>query len=656
MVLHGGGNTSVKLTITNVVGEQVEVLAIKGSGWDLSNIEPEGFPLVDLQHCRKLQQLKSLEDGEMVKQLRSHMQNPSSPTPSVETLLHAIFPHKYVDHSHSDAMIGIINQPDAEKICRELYGNTMAIVPYIMPGFDLSRLAKEYYEKDTSVEGLILLKHGLFTFGDTAKESYERHIQVVAKAVEYTQKQTPKPLTFPTSREILSEDSVSIIRERTFPLLRGIFSELSKKQHWIVRHCPSAEALDFADSNEVTEWSQRGPLTPDHVIRTKGFPLLLSQTSQFLLNAPEEDLRTFLKGKVEEYMKAYELYFQRQNELVTDKKIPLDSLPRVILLGHVGLVTVGRTVRDVNIAADIYLHTIRTIRDAMAVGSYEPVNEADRFDMEYWSLEQAKLKVGVSSVPTLQGQSVLITGGASGIGKACAEIFGKAGAALFLTDLNAKALEETAKELKGKKLIVEWSVMDVAQSDTVRRAFREMIRNFGGIDILVSNAGKAFQAPGMASCPEDVLQQSMAVNFFGHQNCAAVATEIMLRQQTGGSLLFNISKAAINPGKNFGPYCVAKAATMALMKQYALEYSPLGIRSNAVNADRVRTNLFSEELIQQRASARNIQPDEYFRSNLLGEEVLAVEVASAFLQLALATKTSASVFTVDGGNIEASLR
>ncbi|MCK6511036.1 bifunctional aldolase/short-chain dehydrogenase [Myxococcota bacterium] len=642
LVLHGGGNTSVKTVVRNKLGEEIEVLAVKGSGWDLKTIEPQGFPCVDLNHCRKLRALPALSDEEMVNELRTHLLDFNAPNPSVEALLHAFLPHKFIDHSHADAILAIVDQEDAVTICKQIYGDSLVIVDYIMPGFALSKKAAEAYEANPHVKGLLLLKHGLFTFGDTAQESYERHIEAVTLAETYIQKSQRRALTIPHPQALPEQ-----IIEQLYPILRSLYHELSGKP-WVI-HTRNTEATrQFSSSTEALSWTQFGPITPDHVIRTKATPCVIHD----IPHEPEA-LRMHLRNEIIAYQERYHAYFTRQQTRAKTAKTELDRLPRVFLIAGLGLVTIAPQEKAAQIAADIYEHTLETIQDAMAIGRYQPVSEADIFEMEYWSLEQAKL--GKSSAPPLQGHVAYITGAASGIGLACAKTFAKAGAHLYLVDIQAERLQEAATQIRRSGASVEWQMVDVTDANAVRASVSRCVHRFGGIDLVLSNAGAAFQSL-MADCEDDLLQRSFALNFFSHQSLAQAATQIMRRQRYGGALLFNVSKAALDPGPQFGPYATAKAATMALMKQYALEGAPHKIRANAVNADRIRTGLFTEEFVQQRAAARGLAPEAYFRANLLGVEVYAEDVAQAFLHLALAEKTTATILTVDGGNIAASPR
>jgi rhamnulose-1-phosphate aldolase/alcohol dehydrogenase len=646
LVLHGGGNTSVKSRTKNRLGKEVDVLYVKGSGWDLDTLEPPGLPGVQLDYLKQLRNLPSLSDEAMVNDQRTNLLDASSPNPSVETLLHAFLPHKFVDHSHADAILVIANQPNSEKICKEIYGDELGVVPYIMPGFDLAKAAAEAYEKNPKVKGLVLLNHGLFTFGETAKESYDAHIRAVTQAETYIKNNPRQPLT-PANDSGSANDQE--ILKAIAPILRGLYREQSGNS-WVVHHRESGVAREFASSKECKKWSQIGTATPDHVIRTKQKPLLLSPKH---LDNPER-LRSEVEEALKHYEKAYHKYFvTNQAKKGIDMK-ELDPLPRVILVAGLGLVTVGKTVKETKIAADLYEHTIEIIQSAFDIGTYAPLPEADLFDMEYWSLEQAKL--GKAQPPLLQGQVAYITGAASGIGRATAQLFAQQGANVYLVDLNGEALEGAGMALqKVSKAGVTWRAVDLTDEEAVAASFEHVVQTYGGMDILISNAGNAVQGR-IGDVDSATLRGSFDLNFFAHQTVAAQAVRIFLKQKIGGALLFNASKAAFNPGKDFGPYALPKAAVVALVKQYALDYGKEGVRSNAVNADRIRTGMFTDDFILERSKARGLEPEEYFRQNLLGREVLDTDVAEAFLHLALSEKTTGSVFTVDGGNIAASPR
>ena len=635
LVLHGGGNTSVKTILVDDTGQPTRVLCVKGSGWDLGRIEPAGLPAVRLDSLGALRHRDTLSDEEMVNAQRIRLIDASAPNPSVETLLHGFLPHKFVDHSHADAILALVDQPDAQSICKGLYGDRLAIVPYIKPGFELAKLAAETYEANPSVEGLLLLKHGLFTFGETAKESYERHIHAVDAAEQLIASRKSRERSARTPAE-------PILYETIGPLLRGRLGSDGRRYLLTLRRSAAIDVfLARADLGSV---SQRGTATPDHVIRTKRVPMLLdidpSMDSSMIASHIEE--------RVAAYREEYAAYVRRESERKERKVEPLDPDPRVVLVQGLGVIAAGPTAGAARIAADIYEHTIEVIEGAEAVGSYDPLPVSDLFDMEYWSLEQAKL--GKARAKPLQGQVVYISGAARGIGAACARVFSEAGASLYLTDKDETPLSEVAASMGAS-----CEVVDMTDENAVRASIDHCVRAFGGIDGVVSNAGIAPQGH-MESVPSAELKRSFEVNLFSHQYLASAALRVLAAQGTGGFLLFNASKSAFNPGPGFGPYAIPKASVIALMKQYAIEGGRIGVRSNAVNADRIRTGILAEDDVERRARARGLDADAYYRSNLLGKEVTAEDVAGAFLHLALAPSTTACVLTVDGGNIAASPR
>jgi rhamnose utilization protein RhaD (predicted bifunctional aldolase and dehydrogenase)/NAD(P)-dependent dehydrogenase (short-subunit alcohol dehydrogenase family) len=633
LVLHGGGNSSVKTEATDLLGERIAVLCVKGSGWDMGDIEPPGFPAVRLEPLRKLRALDKLSDEDMVNFQRVNLLDSAAPNPSVETLLHAFLPHKFVDHTHSISVLALADQPDGDKICRDVFGDRAAIVPYVMPGFALAKRTAEIFDASPKVETLILLKHGIFTFGADSRESYERMIDMATLAEQRLAKNRK---VFAVAKLPASLARVAEIA----PVLRGLTAlsndpNTGVSQLQILRFRSSPAILNYVNGAELARYSQIGVVTPDHTIRTKNWPLIVP--------APEADdlagWRVAVQDVVAHFAARYRAYFAKHNK----SKKELDPLPRVVLVPGLGLFGLGASTKDADIAADIAENTIATIADAEAIGRYECVSDSDMFDVEYWSLEQAKLGRGVA--PRLARQIVAVTGGANGIGAATAKAFAKEGAEVAILD---REIGKTA----GRMLAIACDVTNAAQ---VRAAFDRIAETFGGVDIVVSNAGAAWQGE-IGTVGDDLLRRSFELNFFAHQHVAQNAVRVIKAQGLGGCLLFNVSKQAVNPGRNFGPYGLPKSAALALMKQYALDHGADGIRANAVNADRIRTGLMTDAMIAERAQARGLTEQDYMAGNLLKREVTAEDVADAFVFLATARKTTAAILTVDGGNIEASLR
>jgi len=643
LVLHGGGNTSLKTTMPDLLGEPAEVLCVKGSGADMASIEPAGMPAVRLDRLRKLRARPALGDVDMVRILRENLIDPAAPNPSVEILLHAFLPHKFVDHTHATAVLSLSDQPDGEAICAEVFGERIGIVPYFMPGFALAKAAAAVYEQRPTVEGLILHKHGIFTFGDNAREAYERMLALVALAQARLSRGRKTVFgSLPLPQRLAAVTDVA-------PIVRGactLRSEDGNHRRLIAEFRTGEAILSYVNGAELARYSQAGVITPDHTIRTKNWPLILP--------APEtgrlDDFRRNAETAAADFVARYRDYFARNNTRAGGGKIMLDPQPRVVLVPGLGLFGLGRSAADARIAADIAEAAVDGITGAEAIGRFESIGEADMFDMEYWPLEQAKL--GSLVEQPLAGQVAVVTGAGGAIGGATARAFAAAGAEVVLADVNLKAATAQAKAIGGAALAVH---CDVTDANSVREAFERVVATFGGVDIAVSNAGAAWQGR-IGEVDEATLRESFELNFYGHQRVAQAAVRIMLAQGTGGCLLFNVSKQAVNPGKDFGPYGLPKAATLFLVRQYAVDYGADGIRANAVNADRIRSGLVTPEFIATRAQARGVPEDKYMRDNLLAREVTADDVAQAFLAQALALKTTAAVTTVDGGNIAAALR
>jgi rhamnose utilization protein RhaD (predicted bifunctional aldolase and dehydrogenase)/NAD(P)-dependent dehydrogenase (short-subunit alcohol dehydrogenase family) len=645
LVRHGGGNCSVKTRTRDLGGDDVEVICIKASGMDMATIEPAGLPAMRLAPLRKLRGRDALSDDEMVRMLRACLIDPLAPTASVESLLHAFLPHAFVDHTHATAILSLSDQPDGAAICAEVYDGRLAIVPYLMPGFALAKKAADVFEANSGVEGLILSKHGIFTFGASARQAYERMIDMVSLAearLTRGRKQVFAAAPLPARAAPLAEVA-PIVRGACSlpdPMIEGRWRRL------VLDFRASPAILAYANGAELARYSQAGVVTPDHTIRTKNWPLLLP--------APEhgrsDDFGRAAREAASAFIEAYRGYFSRNNARHNPPKRMLDPLPRVVLVPQLGLFGLGFSKQEARIAADIAESTVETITDAEAIGRFESIDEASMFDMEYWPPEQAKL--GQAPEKPLAGQIAVVTGAGGAIGAATARAFAAAGAEVALVDIDAAAAQQQAARIGGSALPIACDVTDEA---AVRAAFESVVHAFGGLDILVSNAGAAWQGR-IGEVDEAILRESFELNFFAHQRVAQRAVRIMLAQGTGGALLFNVSKQAVNPGADFGPYGLPKAATLFLVRQYALEYGHAGIRANAVNADRIRSGLMTPDFIAERARARGLSEHDYMAGNLLGLEVTADDVAQAFLHHTLALKTTADVTTVDGGNIAAALR
>jgi rhamnose utilization protein RhaD (predicted bifunctional aldolase and dehydrogenase)/NAD(P)-dependent dehydrogenase (short-subunit alcohol dehydrogenase family) len=636
LVLHGGGNTSVKTTVKDLDGKNYDVLCVKGSGWDMAEIEPEGLPAVKLNPLLALKNKKKLSDEEMVAYQKRNLINIKSPNPSVETFLHAFLPFKFVDHTHSDAIMNVTNRPNGISFCKKIFGKKVSIIPYVMPGYGLAQKIKEVYLKNPNINCLILLNHGIFTFSNDAKESYDLMIKYVSDAEKAIKKLKRKKI-----KQIKSLNT-KITPAQIAPILRGLTSNGANKK-FILTFRNNKILKYFIDGKEVSRYSTEGTATPDHVIRVKPFPLIIKPKPKSTISEFE---KTAKKAFIN-YRKKYLQYFERNQKKVKEKKTMLDTSPRVIIVQNIGIFCVGNSLKAANIAVDLTETNARVISSVEETSKYKFITKKDIFDVEYWSLEQAKLK---KEKKELEGSIVVITGAFGGIGTATYKLFKKYGAEVILIDNNKKKVDEMSKKLNDLCIYC-----DVTNKESVKKAFNLISSQFGGIDILISNAGTA-TGGSIAEVSDKILRKSFEDNFFSHQYCASEATRIMKLQKNEGCLLFNISKQSVNPGKNFGPYGLPKSALLNLCKQYAVDYGSYGIRSNGVNADRIRTGLLNDKMIKSRAKARDVTTENYMKGNLLLNEVKAEDVAKAFFHLSISKKTTGAILTVDGGNIAASLR
>jgi NAD(P)-dependent dehydrogenase (short-subunit alcohol dehydrogenase family)/ribulose-5-phosphate 4-epimerase/fuculose-1-phosphate aldolase len=514
-----------------------------------------------------------------------------------------------------------------------------------MPGFALAKRAAEIFERTPDVEGLVLLKHGLITFGETAQESYERMIRLVSAAEDYIAARAPGSPPIALARGQAAPAGLAAER---LPQLRGVLhgaaGDGAAPRHWVLDLRSSDDVARLLARPDLDDLLSRGVSTPDHVIRTKGWPVLLPAAE-----AEASAWRTQAAAAVAAFQDRYDAYFERGAARAGGAKRKLDSLPRLFAIPGLGLAAAGTTAAEARVAADLGEAWAATALRAEAVGRFAPVNEAELFDMEYWSLEQAKL--GKGQPKPLAGRVLVVTGGGGAIGAATLKAFAAQGAEVVALDLD-EAAAERATSAGGRGLALGCDVTDAAAVDA---ALARIAARFGGVDVVVSNAGAAWTGT-MAELPDEVLRRSFELNFFAHQNVAQAAARIFRRQGMGGVLLFNVSKQAVNPGDGFGAYGAPKAALLSLMRQYALELGREGVRVNAVNPDRIRSGLLTEAMIASRARSRGVSEADYMGGNLLGQEVLAEDVAQAFVFQALMLRTTGAVFTVDGGNVAAMLR
>jgi rhamnose utilization protein RhaD (predicted bifunctional aldolase and dehydrogenase)/NAD(P)-dependent dehydrogenase (short-subunit alcohol dehydrogenase family) len=620
LVLHGGGNTSVKIRETNRFGDEEEILYVKGSGWDLETIEAAGFSPVRLGPAARLATLSRLSDPEMVNELRTAMTLASAPTPSVEAILHAALPFKYVDHTHADAVVTLTNNPDGEALVREAYGDSVVVIPYIMPGFDLARLCAERFPTAAGPQtvGMVLLNHGIFSFGATARESYERMIELVRRAEQVLERRGAWSLEPSPEAPADAPDLLTIAK------LRREISRAAGAPMVLVSD-RNPRTLAFSRREDVLRIAG-GPATPDHVIRTKRLPMI---------------------GRdVEAYVQEYRRYFDEHAPQAAVPKTMLDPAPRVVLDPELGLATAGRTVKDAAIAAEIYEHTMDIVERAERLGGYRALPARDLFDMEYWDLEQAKLaKAG--KPPLFAGEVALVTGAASGIGRAAVEALLARGAAVVGLDVDPKIETMLSRrDFLGLRC-------DVTAEAEVTGALARGIEAFGGLDLLVLNAGIFPAARKIAELSLAEWDRVMRVNLDANLLLMHLAHPFLKLAPAGGRVVVIGSKNVPAPGPGAAAYSASKAALHQLARVAALEWGKDGIRVNVLHPNAVfDTGVWTDEVLASRAAAYGLSIEEYRRNNVLQVEVTSRDVAELAAELCgpRFAKTTGAWIPVDGGN------
>jgi rhamnose utilization protein RhaD (predicted bifunctional aldolase and dehydrogenase)/NAD(P)-dependent dehydrogenase (short-subunit alcohol dehydrogenase family) len=630
LVLHGGGNTSVKLRERNLVGEEQQILYVKGSGWDLETIQEAGFAPVRMAHLLKLAALEALPDEQMVNELATSVTRAGAPAPSVEAILHAILPFQYVDHTHADALLAVTNTLDGEQSIREIYGDEVVVIPYVMPGFELARVCAREYARQAhgGTVGMVLLKHGIFTFGDNARQSYERMIALVGRAQAYLQARGARPsaaASNPSTRSAPGNVAAPTISREQIAQLRAQISQCAGFPVIFMLHSEPA-FLEFARRADIAQISQQGPATPDHVIRTKRIPLL---------------------GRdVEAYAADYRAYFARHAGGAGQRRIMLDPAPRVLLDAQFGLGCVGRSVKEANIVRDVYAHTIDVILAATALGGYRALPEREIFDVEYWDLEQAKLK-RAGAPPLFTGEVALITGAASGIGKACVDAFLRRGAAVIALDVNP----DIQKMFKRPDVL--GLHCDVTSAAQLGEALDAGVRTFGGLDLLVLNAGIFPGGERVAALADAAWRQVMNVNLDANLALLRASYPLLKLAPHGGRVVVIGSKNVAAPGPGAAAYSASKAALAQLARVVALEWGADGIRVNTLHPNAVfDTGIWSDEVLAQRAAHYGLSIGAYKTNNVLQVEVTSRDVAELAAEMCgpLFAKTTGAQLPVDGGN------
>jgi len=655
LVLRGGGNTSVKLKIKNIVGEEREILYVKGSGIDLAALGPEGLVGLDLEELRKLKSLKSLSDEEMENQLQIHKVRFRSPDPSVEALLHAFLPPQYVDHTHAESLLILTNQKNGKELVAEALGQGVGVLPYLRSGFPLAKAAIDLYENNPHLEAIMLMNHGIFTFGDEARVSYENMIRFVQKAESYIGKRIQgKPLCHPRA-DLYPPLDIALSTARVCSVIRGACAYQDpggylRRFYTEVRSAP--EMVEASRSKEAPDLCRSGALTPDHIIWTKNRAVYIESVP-----GDDESLRSLVKQEVDSYVKDYDRYFETHSATQGTKPERLDPYPRIFLVSGIGLVVLGLTRKAARIAADIAERSFQAKLCAMAIGDYLPLDESHAFDMEYWGLQQKKL---VKTGPPLQGQVAVLTGGGGAIGLGIADRLLAAGALVVICDIEETRLKKVHSILTRKydESLLEQIVFDVTDYPSVEKAFHEISGRVGGIDLLVPNAGIAHVAR-LEDLDPVRFKQVIDVNLMGTFHMLKASVPIFKRQGKGGNIVVISSKNVFDPGAGFGAYSASKAGAHQVAKIAALELAELGVRVNMINPDAI----FGDEEVSsklwdlvgpERMKVRGLDPEglkEYYRQrNLLKARVLAEHVGNVVVFFASnQTPTTGATFPVDGG-------
>ena len=621
LVMHGGGNTSVKATTEDFFGRTIDVLYVKGSGWDLKTIEKAGFPAIRLKETQQLAELETLSDTDMTQQLRALMLDPTAPSPSVEAILHAILPAKFIDHTHTDAIVTLSNNPDGERILAELLPDCL-ILPYIMPGFILSKQVNEAIKRHdpNQYKGIVLMHHGVFTYSEDARTAYENMIELVTRAEKYITKHRSKPLATAAS----DVELLDLARIR-----QAVSAARGRAQLAMIDQSP--EAQGYASLKHIDDISARGPITPDHVIRTKRIPAIISEK-------PADGI-----PEIQHFVDDYIAYFETNRSAEHQM---LDPAPRMAVWRNTGMLAFGDNVKSCGIISDISRHTRWAVQTGESIGGWEALPPKDIFDLEYWVLEQAKL--GKSSGPAKphQGKIAIVTGANSGIGKATCEALAADGATVVGLDIDPDITETLSDEnLLGL-------VCDLTDKRAIQAAVETVIARYGGLDIVVCNAGIFKAGESIESHTDQTWEQTLDINLTATQRFLT-ATVPYLKLGINSSILVVGSRNYSAPGPGAAAYSVSKAGVTQLARVAALELAGDGVRVNIVHPDAVfDTALWTEDALATSASRYNMTVEEYKSKNLLKTEISSAAVGNVLSTLAsdIFNFTTGAQIPVDGGN------
>lgn len=645
----GGGNTSMKTTEKDFRGRDIPVMWVKGSGSDLATMKAGNFTGLNLEDIRPLIERDEMSDEEMVEYLSHCMIDKSHPRSSIETLLHAFLPFPHVDHTHPDAIISICCADNGKDVAREIYGDRFVWVPYVRPGFTLSKMIAEGVKENPSADLVLMEKHGLVTWGDTSDECYENTISVIQEAEDYIEKQMKPSILFGGAKyQALSMEEREAILSQLLPVIRG---KVSQDKKMILTYDDSDEVLAFVNSKDAPQLSQVGAACPDHLVHTKRVPLYVDWDPE---TENVETLLDVVRHGITQFQEEYEQYFQRNKGPDDEQR---ESAPRVVLVPGIGMINTGKDISAAGVSEALYHRAISVMKGATTLGRFVSLNEQESFAVEYWPLELYKLSLAPPEAE-FSGQIAFVTGGAGGIGSAACRRFASEGSHVAVADINLEGAEKIAQEIngeygEGRAIAVK---VDVTDEDKVAAGFRQTVLTFGGVDIAVNNAGLATSSP----FDETSLQEwdlSMNVLGKGYFLIAREAFRLMKTQANGGSMVFVGSKNSVYAGKNNTAYSTAKAAEVHLARCIAAEGGEYGIRVNSVLPDAVLQGsaIWNSSWREERAAAYGIDPDQleehYRQRTTLLVNVLPEDIAEAiaFFASSKAAKTTGCMMTVDGG-------
>ncbi|MFD1414853.1 bifunctional aldolase/short-chain dehydrogenase [Oceanobacillus jeddahense] len=645
----GGGNTSTKTTEIDFKGNQIEVMWVKGSGSDLATMKDRNFTGLKLDDIKPLIERENMSDEEMVAYLQHCMIDTKHPRSSIETLLHAFLPFKNVDHTHPDAIISIACADNGEDIAKEIYGERFVWVPYIRPGFKLSKMIAEGVENNPNAELVIMEKHGLVTWGSTSKESYDKTISVIQEAEDYIEtKAKGKTLFGGQKYESLNTEEREKILAQVLPVIRG---EVSEDNKMIITNDSNDSILEFVNSEDAKALSQIGAACPDHLVHTKRVPLYVDWDPA---TKDVSGLIESIHSGISRFKEEYIAYFERNKS--KDDKI-VEAVPRVLLIPGIGMVNTGKSWAAANVSKSLYHRAVSVMRGSTILGNFISLNEAESFAIEYWPLELYKLSLAPKEAE-FSRQVAFITGGAGGIGSATCKRLLSEGAHIVLADINLDGAQELAQEINEKYgedrvLAVK---MDVTKEEEVKSAIQSAILKYGGLDIIVNNAGLASSSP-FEETTLDKWDLNIKVLVTGYFLVAREAFKLMKNQKIGGSMVFVGSKNSIYAGKNASAYSTAKAAEVHLARTIAADGGQYGIRVNTVLPDAVirGSKIWDSDWKEERASSYGIAKDEleehYKKRTILNVNILPSDIAESitFLASSKAAKTTGCMVTVDGG-------